>query len=177
MSRATSLNPERAAQKAASAERRAARRERRSAKVQELQDWFQERRIQAAKARAEKAKAPTGPRGVDRVPTRLKVGRTVSLPVETPELGISTLPDGRRIQGSYADRRRAGARGKTRRPRRRELAQYAVAEMTKAERSILETEMAKAEKAGSPMTPRQVAGRAWAIMRDARFPQEPRRGA
>lgn len=90
-------------------------------------------RREARKAARKAAKAGVRPRGVDRVPDRLK-GLSVTVkqhevskagnPI-TYETGVWNLPGGHRYYGSnYAERRRLGQRGrwsKSRPPRRRDL--------------------------------------------------------
>lgn len=158
--------------------RRTARREAVAARLRELKAWREDRRIAGQKRAAIKAKAAQkkakGKRGVDRVPASIRNAPSVT--VETlvePELGVSTLPDGRKIKGPYAVRRAHGARGHKRRPRQRELTAYALAEMTKGERRVLDQELARWREAGKEPTSRQVREWAWAIMRDARFPKAP----
>jgi len=111
---------EKAAKATAKADARRLQEERREG----LRAWFQERKVQAQKrAKARRDAEPEVSRGVDRVPPALKyLARTKALPEPiVPELGTSTLPDGRKVQGPYAARRAAGARGKPRPLRRREM--------------------------------------------------------
>ena len=158
---------------------RSSRREKAAAKVRELRAWRQDRLAAAKKREAIKVKSrkeKAGSRGVDRVP-EFRRGHGGTWDVETPELGSSLVPDGkggaRTIQANYRTRRAHGARGKVRRPRRRDLTRYAVGEMTKGERKLLDQELAAATQAGKPLTDRAIRARAWAIMRDARFPKAP----
>lgn len=160
-------------------ERRAAIREEKAAKTRELRAWFQDRQEAGRKRAALKEKvrrdAMVGKRGVDRRPDHLKATAWTKPnpePVQA-ELGVSTLPDGRRIQANAKTRRAYGARGRKRKPRRRELTAHALGEMTKGERAILDAELAKAQKAGVTVTDRDIRARAWQIMADARHPRLP----
>jgi hypothetical protein len=54
-------------------DRRAREREEKAARRQTLRDWFDARREAADKRRKDAAKAPRGPRGVDRVPARYRM--------------------------------------------------------------------------------------------------------
>lgn len=111
-----------AEEKAAKVQAKAEARQAKAARQEGLRAWFQERKVQAQKAAKARREEVRPSRGVDRVPDRLKVGRTKALPEPiVAELGTSTLPDGRRIQGNYQARRQAGARGKPRRLRAREM--------------------------------------------------------
>lgn len=160
-------------------ERRAKAREEKAATIRERRSWWQDRQNAGAKRAVLKEKVRrdslVGQRGVDRVPGHLKATAWTKPnpePIQA-ELGVSTLPDGRRIQANGQTRRAYGARGRKRKPRRRELMAYALSEMTKAERAILDTELAKAGQTLETVQPRLVTARAWQIMADARHPAVP----
>ena len=167
---------ERLAYRAKAREKRAARRSERRSLLQDLAARAQDRIRRRDRADRE---ARVGHRGVDRLPAAIRYAPTVTVEeyvpdpdhrkgprqVDTTE-GTSVLPDGRTVHGNYRERRAAGARGRQRPPRRRELTAHAVNQLTLAERKHLAGEVKAAAEADNPMSDREIRGRAWQIMRD-----------
>lgn len=86
------------------------------AKVEALREWREERRLAAAKrAEDRRRERDARPRGVDRVPARLRVDQA------PPDFVPSELGTYRGVEANYTQRRAMGQRGHQRRRRVREM--------------------------------------------------------
>lgn len=156
-------------QKAQRAERRAARRQDKASRVSAIHDWLEERRVERQKSAARKRRQRTATQrpALKRLPKQIRTApsRTVETVTQAPR-GTYKMPDGRTITANYADRRAKGQRGHHGKPRRRELHAVAIERLRQTNPDglkMLQVEALKAQKAGKPMTRRELTRRAYEL--------------